>query len=142
FEERRGKLYAFRFSDPFDHASCMTGQSPQATDQAIGTGDGVATDFSLVKTYGSAYAPYERPISKPVDGSVIVALDGEETVDFTVDITSGLVSFTQAPDDGVTITAGFLFDVPVRFDTDSLEFSLSAFKAGDVPSIPLVEVKL
>jgi uncharacterized protein (TIGR02217 family) len=42
---------------------------------------------------------------------------------------------------GAAVTAGFHFDVPVRFDTDYLEVDLSAFAAGMIPKIPLVEIK-
>ena len=142
FEERRGRLYGFRFRDPFDHASCRADSASRATDQRIGIGDGEITQFRLIKTYGADYAPYERNIVKPVEGSVKVALGGTETSDYSVDETTGFITFDQAPEVGMQITAGFKFDVPVRFDTDKLEFSLSAFEAGDLPSIPLVEVRV
>jgi uncharacterized protein (TIGR02217 family) len=117
------------------------------TDQAIGTGDGATTTFALTKAYGGAYAPYQRPIGKPVAGSVRVAVAGSEMTDgtaFTCDSTTGVVSFLPGhiPTAGAAVTAGFLFDVPVRFDTDYLEVDLSAFAAGAIPKIPLVEVKL
>ena len=142
YEERRGRLYGFRFRDPFDHASCDAGRAPQPNDQRIGTGDGETTHFQLQKTYGADYAPYVRNIVKPVEGSVRVAIAGQETTDYSVDETNGVISFDRAPDAGEQVTAGFTFDVPVRFDIDKLEFSFSAFEAGDLPSIPLVEVKL
>nr|WP_321463389.1 DUF2460 domain-containing protein [uncultured Cohaesibacter sp.] len=142
FEERRGRLYGFRFRDPFDHASCNTGSKIVATDQLIGTGDGETTVFALKKTYGDDFAPYSRAIVKPVEETVILALDGEETTSFQMDWSTGQVTFDEAPDAGTSITAGFQFDVPVRFDTDKLEFSISAFEAGDLPSIPLVEIRL
>ncbi|MEM6307067.1 MAG: DUF2460 domain-containing protein, partial [Pseudomonadota bacterium] len=40
------------------------------------------------------------------------------------------------------ITAGFEFDVPVRFDTDQIVTSVSHFQAGEVPNVPVVEVRL
>ena len=86
---------------------------------------------------------YARSIPKPVLGSVLVALDGApqtEGVDFSLDETTGIISFNTAPVMGVAITAGFLFDTPVRFDTDELRINLAAFKAGDIPSIALIEV--
>ena len=141
FEERRGRLYGFRFRDPLDHASCPFSQSPSATDQLLGTGNGEKTEFALIKTYGEAYAPYERSITKPVPGTVLVAVDGQVTTAFSLDEATGLVTFETAPPQGEAITAGFLFDVPVRFDVDRLEFSISAFEAGDIPSIPLVEIR-
>jgi uncharacterized protein (TIGR02217 family) len=142
FEERRGRLYGFRFRDRADWRSGPPSEEPSPTDQAIGTGDGVATGFPLVKVYGSAHAPYRRPIAKPVAGTVRVALDGAEQAPdaFTCDATAGVVTFSVAPAIGAAITAGFSFDVPVRFDTDELEIDLSAFEAGEIPKIPLVEI--
>ena len=143
FEARHGRLYGFRFRDPFDFKSCKVTQSPAADDQLIGQGDGVQTDFPLIKTYASGGASYARAIRKPVAGSVQVAIDGAPQSgagDFSVDETSGTISFTAPPANGAVITAGFLFDTPVRFDTDELRINLAAFKAGDIPSIPLIEV--
>ncbi len=143
FEARHGRLYGFRFRDPFDYKSCRVAETPGAEDQLLGTGDGAATDFQLVKRYASGGASYARDIKKPVAGSVLAALDGVVKtvgVDFTVDDATGLVSFTSPPGAGVAVTAGFLFDTPVRFDTDELRINLAAFKAGDIPSIPLIEV--
>ena len=146
FEERRGRLYGFRWRDRLDNSSAAPDGAVSATDQAIGTGDGAANTFQLVKTYGAAYAPYQRPIAKPVSGSVRVAVAGTEAAegtDFSVDLTTGLVTFLagHVPATGAAVTAGFLFDVPVRFDTDYLEVDLSAFAAGAIPKIPLVEIK-
>jgi uncharacterized protein (TIGR02217 family) len=146
FEERRGMLYGFRWRDRLDHSSAAT-DAVAPEDQAIGTGDGATAAFQLVKTYGAVYAPYRRPVVKPVDGSVRVAVDSVEQApgsDFTVDAATGVVMFQpgRIPANGQAVTAGFLFDVPVRFDTDYLEVDLSAFAAGAIPKIPLVEIRL
>jgi uncharacterized protein (TIGR02217 family) len=143
FEERRGRLYGFRFRDRMDWRSGRPSQAPTPHDQRIGTGDGAQRAFALVKTYGSAHAPYTRAIAKPVGGTVLVALDGAEQpvgTAFTCDPTSGIVTFATPPSPGAAITAGFDFDVPVRFDTDALDIDLSAFEAGEIPKIPLVEI--
>ena len=143
FEERRGRLYGFRWKDRADHLSGLPGGTAAATDQAIGTGDGASNSFQLVKTYGSAFAPWQREITKPVAGTVIVALDGiEQASGWSVDPATGIVTFTAPPGAGVAVTAGFEFDVPVRFDSDFLEINLAAFEAGEIPDIPLVEVRL
>jgi uncharacterized protein (TIGR02217 family) len=147
FEARMGRLHAFRFRDALDHASCAPGQTPQPTDQALGTGDGATTAFQLVKTYASGGATYVRAIQKPVTGTVRVAVAGVEKTlgtDFTFDMATGIVTFLagHVPGAGAAVTAGYEFDVPVRFDTDRLEINLAAFQAGDIPDIPLVEVKL
>jgi uncharacterized protein (TIGR02217 family) len=147
FEERRGRLYGFRWHDRLDHSSAASATAVSATDQAIGTGDGTMAAFALSKTYGSVYSPYQRPIVKPVPGSVRVAVAETEVAEgtaFTVDTATGAVTFLAGhiPASGAAITAGFLFDVPVRFDTDYLEVDLSAFAAGAIPKIPLVEIRL
>src|SRR5262249_48137770 len=121
FEERRGRLYGFRWRDRLDHASAAPGVALQATGQGLGTGDGATSNFALSKTYGSIYLPYQRPITKPVPGSVHVALAGNEVVEgthFTIDMTNGVITFLEGhiPGVGVGVTAGFMFDVPVRFD--------------------------
>ena len=105
----------------------------------------MAATFQLVKSYGAVHAPYARPIAKPVEASVRVAVAGIEVgegSDFTCDATTGIVTFLPGhePALGAAVTAGFLFDVPVRFDTDYLEVDLSAFAAGAIPRIPLIEI--
>lgn len=143
FEARHGRLYGFRFRDPFDFKSCKVAQTPANDDQLLGTGDGAATEFQLIKHYDSGGASYARQIRKPVAGSVLIAVAGAakmQGADFSVDETSGRVTLNIAPAQGEVVTAGFLFDTPVRFDTDELRINLAAFKAGDIPSIPLIEV--
>jgi uncharacterized protein (TIGR02217 family) len=146
FEERRGRLYGFRWRDRLDHSSAAPNVSITPTDQVLGTGDGVTRIFALTKIYGSIHSPYRRPIVKPVPGSVRVAVAGVEVVDgtdFTLDTTTGVVNFLDGhiPNVGEAVTAGFMFDVPVRFDTDYLEVDLSAFEAGVIPKIPLIEIR-
>lgn len=147
FEERRGRLYGFRWRDRLDNSSAAPDAATSPSDQVIGIGDGTTATFALSKTYGSVYSPYRRPIAKPVAGSVRVAVAGMEVAEgtaFAVDPTTGLVTFLPGhiPDAGEAVTAGFLFDVPVRFDTDYLEVDLSAFAAGAIPKIPLVEIRV
>ena len=147
FEERRGRLYGFRYRDPTDWGSGTPGADPAADDQVIGTGDRTTASFQLVKTYGSAHAPWTRRIAKPVAASVRVAVGGTEQVsnsDFTLDAATGIVTFLpgREPASGVSVTAGFLFDVPVRFDTDRLDVNLSGFQHGAIPNIPIVEIRL
>lgn len=141
FEERRGRLHGFRFRDRLDHSSAQPGAAPSPTDQEIGTGDGGTLVFQLAKTYGAGVSAYRRPVEKPVAGSVRIAVGGVETMAFTVDAGTGLVTLSSAPAASSAVTAGFLFDVPVRFDTDRLEVNLTSFAAGEIPSIPLIEIR-
>lgn len=146
FEARRGSFHGFRFRDPFDMKSCAPDEAVTASDQRIGTGDGVTDEFQLLKWYGQGDDAYARVIRKPVDGSVKVAVAGvEKTVatHFTVEPETGIVRFASGavPSAGQAVTAGFEFDVPARFDTERIAISLSAFKAGQIPSIPIIEIE-
>ena len=76
FEARAGQLYGFRFRDPVDFKSCRPGGTVTASDQGIGTGDGVTATFQLIKTYGDAGGASVREIAKPVAGSVAVSVGG------------------------------------------------------------------
>ena len=136
FEARRGRLYGFRFRDFADFKSCAPGGEVAATDQALGVGDGTRRTFQLVKRYGDV----ERPIRKPVAGSVRVAVDGVE-VGFSLDATTGEATLEAAPTAGA-VTAGFVFDTPVRFDTDRIEATLESFGAGRMAAVPLIEVRV
>ena len=144
FEERRGRMYAFRWKDWTDFKSCRPADDPRFDDQILGFGDGVQTVFQLVKTYGVGHAPYSRKISLIATGSFVhVGLGGSAVVDgFKLGVTGGTITFDEPPAIGVKVTAGFEFEVPVRFDTDLLEVSLDAHTLGSVPNIPVVEVLL
>lgn len=144
FEARGGALNGFRWKDWSDHKSCSASMAPSALDQVLGTGDGVRTAFQLVKTYRSGLQSYTRPITKPVAGTVLVAVAEDpkvESLEFSIDTTTGVVSFVDPPALGAQVTAGFEFDVPVRFATDSIQTSVASFQAGDVPSVPIMEVR-
>lgn len=144
FEARRGPLHGFRWKDWTDFTSAAPGREIAATDQVIGTGDETRAAFQLVKRYGGGDWAYDRPVRKPVAGSVMVAVGGTpvpEGADWTLDAATGIVSFVHPPDVGAEITAGFAFDVPVRFDSEAIEVSAATFEAGEVPSVPVVELR-
>ena len=146
FEERRGRLYGFRWRDRLDHSSAAPGAAITPLDQAIGTGDGATATFQLAKTYGAAYAPYARPIAKPVAGSVRVAVGGTELTAgtaFTCDTTTGIVTFLSGhiPADGRRDHGG----IPVR-RAGAVRHRLSRGRSLRLrgrrdPEIPLVEIK-
>jgi uncharacterized protein (TIGR02217 family) len=139
FEARQGRLYGFRFRDFADFKSCAPGAEPGPVDQPLGTGDGVTTRFSLAKAYGDQM----RRITKPVDGTVRVAVGGVEVSEgWSVDVTTGEVTFSAAPEAGVELTAGFRFDTPVRFDADRLEITLETFGSGRMVAMPLIEIRV
>ena len=144
FEARRGRLHAFRFRDHRDCKSCAPHATPAATDQVIGTGTGTLTTFQLAKHYGTATRDYARSIVAPVANTVLVAVNGVATTAFAVNTATGVITFNvgNIPPAAAVVTAGFVFDVPVRFDTDQITINLSHFEAGEIPEIPLIEVRL
>ena len=145
FEARRGQLFGFRWKDWSDHKTCRPSQLVGPVDQEIGRGDGVKRVFGLRKIYYSGEQTYVRLIGKPVPGSVRVAIAGDpkvETLEFSVDVATGLITFANPPDIDVRITAGCEFDVPVRFDTDRIATSIASFQAGEIPAVPVIEVRL
>ena len=143
FEERRGRMYAFRWKDWADYKSCPPGDEISATDQVLGVGDGVQKEFQLVKTYGANFEPYTRKILLPAETKpIITAVGGVPAAGFVLDPTTGLLTFAVAPAAGQQVTAGFEFDVPARFDSDTLELTLNAHELGSVTNIPIIEVLL
>jgi uncharacterized protein (TIGR02217 family) len=142
FEARNGRLHGFRFKDWSDYRSGLPSAAIAATDQPIGTGTGSQTAFQLVKRYASGAQSWTRTIAKPVAGTVVVALGGvPQGSGWSVDLATGIVTFLTAPGSGVAITAGFEFDVPVRFDSDTLDVTLDVERLGSITSIPLVEIR-
>jgi uncharacterized protein (TIGR02217 family) len=128
FRARRGAAVAFRFTDPFDNS---------AEDQLLGLGDGSKTEFPLVKHYEDQV----RRITRPVAGSVRLFVGGSERVSGWMLDSKGIVRFEAAPAAGAAVRASFEFDVPVRFAEDRLALSRATFQAGEIPSVPLIEVR-
>lgn len=127
----QGRTHEFRFKDWSDYKSVVREGVISATDQLLGVGDNAITDFQLVKTYAKGSFATVRTIQKPVAGTVLVSLDDVlQTSDFTIDTTTGIISFDTAPGAGVVVKAGFEFDVPCRFDTARLETSWRAHRVG------------
>lgn len=142
FRARAGRAHGFRFKDWTDYKSCAPSATPSALDQQIGIGDGLGAAFQLVKIYDDGIARHSRAIVKPVASSVRIAIDGiEQLSGWTLDASRGIVNFAAAPAAGTVISAGFEFDVPVRFEADQLSVMLETFKAGDIPNIGLVEIR-
>ena len=142
FEARRGRLYGFRFKDWSDYKSCSPMQITHPMDQWLANGDGTRTEFQLQKTYFSGDQFWRRTITKPVADTVRVALNSTEQLSgWSVDTTTGVITFTSPPGAGLLVRAGFQFDVPARFDTDQLDLVLDIERLGSIPSIPLIEVR-
>jgi uncharacterized protein (TIGR02217 family) len=141
FRARRGAARGFRFTDPYDDRSGAAGTVPSPIDQPLGIGDGVTSEFPLMRYYGEGADAQGRRITRPVAGSIRVAADGVEMTGGWVHAGLGVIAFDTAPATGVALTAGYRFDVPVRFAEDRLEINRATFAAGEAPSVPLVEIR-
>ena len=141
FRARRGAARGFRFTDPYDDRSCAPGMVPGALDQRLGTGDGVRTEFPLQRYYGEGEEAQVRRITRPVTGSIRVAVNGVDLSSGWSHAGLGVIAFDEAPAPGTLLTAGFRFDVPVRFAEDRLDVNRATFAAGEAPSVPLVEIR-
>ncbi|MGH1424727.1 MAG: phage distal tail protein, Rcc01695 family [Pseudooceanicola sp.] len=145
FEARQGQVFGFRWKDWSDFKSSRATADVAFEDHVIAIADGVSDVFQLAKRYRSGDQVYLRPITKPVVGSVRLGVAGDELQEglhYDVDPATGLITLAEIPAEGDEITAGFEFDVPVRFDTDRIQVSVSSFRAGDVPNVPVVEVRV
>lgn len=142
FEARLGRLYGFRFKDWADYKSGLPSRAPDARDQLLATGDGARRHFRLRKRYGTEALGWWRAIRKPVVESARVALDEvEQFSGWSIDVTTGILSFNAPPAPGVGVHAGFEFDVPVRFDSDLMDVTLDIERLGSITSIPLIELR-
>lgn len=145
FEARRAKLHGFRWKDWADYKSKSPLSEVTANDVQIGVGDNTELFFQLTKTYSPSSNPYVRTINKPVEGTVKVALNSaiqNEGVDYTIDYTTGRIEFATPPSSGVVVTAGFEFDVPVRFDIDQITINVEQFNVGAAPDIDILEIRI
>lgn len=145
--KRQGIAIGFRYKDWQEFTSATNGRDAHTnSDVNIGTGDGSQTTFQLVKKYTDAVVTRSRTITKPVSGKVLIAVNAvSQTLgaDFTVNLTTGLITFSTVPPNNHAVTAGFEFDVPVRFgeEVDSLlSINYESFKQGAIADIPLIEL--
>lgn len=127
----------FRLTDPFDNSSNGMTEEPGAADQLLGVGDGVRTEFPLVKIYGTQV----RRITRPVAADLRVSVDGAELLAGWTLGAKGVVAFDAAPAADAEVEAGFRFDVPVRFAEDRISLSRATFAAGEIPSVPMIELR-
>lgn len=149
----RGPVFTFPFRDPLDFASVdltlpNTVPTTSGTDQLIGTGDGVTRTFQLTKTYTVGSQTYTRDIVHPVVSTVEVTLDGNDptaispSFEWSISRTTGIITFDQAPDPGMVIRAGYLFDVEVRFESDdSFDGVVRTYQVSGFADVTLVEIR-
>ena len=137
FDARRGRLFGFRFHDAASYSTAQAGHPVSMLDQSVGIGDGILQTFQLTLTLGDI----SKRVLKPVAASVLIGLDGNaQLLGWSVDETTGVLSFETPPPAGQVITAGFEYDWPVRFDTDYLDITFAEYGAARIIRIPLIEL--
>lgn len=136
FYSMRGSAVGFRYKDWSDY---------QIVNQNVVVGDGNSKTFQLFKRYRSGAQVFDRIITKPVrskNGTMM--MDGVELVlnrDYYLNYTTGVITFNVAPSAGAVGTMDYIeFDVPVRFDTDSLSISAEDFNQFSISSLSLIEI--
>jgi uncharacterized protein (TIGR02217 family) len=143
FHAVKGRGHGFRYKDHLDYKSCDIEDTIAATDQNClpAVGDGAEDEFQLIKTYTSGALSTIRYITKPVSGTVVVALNGvPQGSGWSVNTATGIITFASPPGGSVTVKAGYEFDVPVRFDIDKLSVVYADYETGET-SIPIIELK-
>lgn len=152
---RQGAAHGFRIRDWTDYNSTQDGRDAGQggtdaafDDQIIGATDGATTQFQLKKTYTDGVAPdIARNITKP-RGTVLLGTNGTQRTlgtDFSVDSTTGIVTLSAAlaATTGHDVTAGYDFDVPVRFSQgfdEWAQLSIDDFDSTSAPDLSAEEI--
>lgn len=138
----RGKAIGFRYKD--------WGDFNMVTDPCTPVADGTNRIFKMQKTYTSGALSYIRRIFKPVSGTIkvydngVLKTEGVGTGQYAIDYTTGIITFGTAiiPVNTHIITVTGEFDLPVRFDVDSLNITQDSFGTETWNSILLSELLL
>lgn len=134
FNVMKGRANSFRMKDWSDY---------KITNQSIGTGDGILTDFQVFKRYTLAGVNHDRVLTKLVEGTLRYTVDGNPGIVSTINLNTGVLSFAQPPTVGQDIYIEYVeFDVPARFDTDHLDISQDYFETASWSSIPIIEIRV
>jgi uncharacterized protein (TIGR02217 family) len=150
-----GAAHSFRYKDFSDfHTATPSGYGADGApstavtkdDQHFGSGDAILTEFQITKTYTKGVLDTVRNITKPIDGTVLIAVDGVLQTegggsDYTIDYTTGIITFVSPPGDGLALTWGGEFDVPVRFESDTITTKIDNYLVGNI-SVDLIEVRV
>jgi len=137
FHARRGRAYGFRLKDFSDF---------ELAEQSIGTGDNSTTEFQIFKRYiddDELAPPYDRDLKKIVSGTIEVSVGGAPMASgWSVDETTGILTFDSAPATDADIAVACEFDVPVRFDTDLMQAAIPGPDIHHWQSVKLVEIRI
>ena len=151
FNAQQGQAFGFRIKDLWDFTTNTNAKGAHAQDDVtLGVGDGTESTFQLIKPYTKGSSTINRIITKPVVGTLLLELNGvlqTITTQYTIDTTTGIVTFVTPPPNAEVIKAGFEFDVPVRFKTDDMStvrqqlYTSNGVDIATIDTIPLIEIR-
>jgi len=140
YSARKGTLQRFRYKDWSDFYALQDGVDQQGY---LGVGNGAINQFQLIKRYLDVEVT-ERTITKPIANTVAVYFNGSvQSSGWSVDATTGLVTFAVAPANGVVITADFEFDVRAKFTSENFTTKFLAYKnkAESIHNLPALTLR-
>ena len=147
----KGRLYGFLCRDWTDYFAGYTSGfiGASVVPETFGTGDGSTTVFQLIKSYKVGAEVQTRKITRPrysadlplqiykyISGAWVIQASG-----WTVDYTTGLVTFSTPPASTIPLGWAGLFDVPMRFDTDQPGLNMKVLQVGMSDTLKMVQIK-
>jgi uncharacterized protein (TIGR02217 family) len=133
FKASRGGLYAFRFRDwdPENHL---------LSDEVIGTGTGALTTFQITKTWTVGGQSQVRNITRPVSALTVKVNSVTQVSGYSIDYATGILTFSVAPANGLSVSVSGTYDIPVRFDLTFQATGLASV-LEHIDTLTLLEVK-
>ena len=118
-----GRANTWPLHDHADYKSCALPDTPAGDDQPLGIADIGQTDFQVRKVYQTGSIQQERKITRPIESTLIVWVDGAPVGGWTLE-PLGVVRFATPMTGGEVVTAGFEFHVPCAFASDDLDVAI------------------
>ena len=110
-DQVQGAGQLWQYPDPDDGS---------VTNQAFGTGDGVTTQFQLIRSFGPNPYTFNEPVFL-LNGTPVISVAGTPTLLFTLS-PYAVVTFNSAPANGAALTWTGSYFWPCRFDDDDTPF--------------------
>ena len=129
FNQRQGVFDSFLYQDADDNA---------VTAQQLATGDGATTAFQLIRTFGG----FVEPIIAPnLVSNIYLNGVAQSQSSWSVNATTGLVTFTTAPASGVIVSGDFTYYFRCRFTHDSIDFEKFMSQLWQAKKLAFVSLK-
>lgn len=131
----QGAFASFLFEDPSDY---------QVIGQQLGTGDASTTSFQLQRAMGTSLpgGGFLEPIVAPnVVNAVYLNGVTQGAGSYSVDSSTGLINFTNAPGQGVVVSADFTYYFRCRFIDDSYDFENFMHRLWQLKKLSFISVR-